>query len=384
MKKTKLLTIVGARPQIIKSAALSRTIRDRFNPDIEEIILHTGQHYDENMSALFYEELDIPKPNLNLQVGSGSHGLQTARMIEGIEKALFETNPDIVVLYGDTNSTLAGAIAAAKLNIRIAHIEAGLRSFNKSMPEEINRIVCDHCSTFLFSPTSSGYNNLLREGFRPGNTPPFNANNPAIYQCGDVMYDNSLYYTAKAVHKNAASSLQNVLGNNPFVLCTIHRNNNTDDELRLNQIFSALLLIALEQRHNIYLPLHPRTRSVLEKNLNPELYQAIVQQKNFFLAEPATFFEMIWLERKADIIITDSGGVQKEAYFFRKPSIILREETEWQEIVDNGAALLAGAQAHTILNAYNHFCENPPDNYPLVFGDGKASDFICRTLLEHV
>lgn len=383
MKPLKILTVVGARPQIIKAAALSRAIRDHFAGSIVETILHTGQHYDENMSAVFFDELNIPRPDINLQVGSGSHGVQTARMTEGIEKALMQLEPDMLVLYGDTNSTLAGAIAAAKLNIRIAHIEAGLRSFNKTMPEEINRIVCDHCSTFLFSPTRTGYENLIREGFREGNVPPYNADNPAIFHCGDVMYDNSLHFAAIAEAKSAAPASMVSINDKPFILCTIHRNNNTDDSRRLNQIFQALLEIAIKSRHAIYLPMHPRTRLVLEKNLEPLLYRAVLENNNFIIAPPASFLEMTWLESRADLVITDSGGVQKEAYFFGKPCIILRDETEWKEIVAVGAAKLAGANSEAILLAYNSFIEMRPNVFPEIFGDGKAAAFICSTLLKY-
>ncbi|MCE1201237.1 MAG: UDP-N-acetylglucosamine 2-epimerase (non-hydrolyzing) [Bacteroidia bacterium] len=383
MKPLKILTVVGARPQIIKAAALSRAIRDHFAGSILETILHTGQHYDENMSAVFFDELNIPRPDINLQVGSGSHGVQTARMTEGIEKALMELQPDMLVLYGDTNSTLAGAIAAAKLNIRIAHIEAGLRSFNKTMPEEINRIVCDHCSTFLFSPTRTGYENLLREGFREGNVAPFNADNPAIFHCGDVMYDNSLHFASIAEAKSAAPADLARINDKPFILCTIHRNNNTDDSNRLNQIFRSLLEIATQARHAIYLPMHPRTRLVLEKNLEPLLYRAVLENHKFFIAPPASFLEMTWLESRADMVITDSGGVQKEAYFFGKPCIILRDETEWKEIVEVGAAKLSGANNEAILLAYNSFIEKRPNDFPEIFGDGKAAAFICSTLLKY-
>jgi UDP-GlcNAc3NAcA epimerase len=382
MKPLKLLTIVGARPQIIKAAALSRTIRNRFDGAINEVIVHTGQHYDDTMSAIFFDELDIPRPHINLNAGSGSHGAQTARMTEGIEKVLIEQKPDILVLYGDTNSTLAGAIAAAKLNIRIAHIEAGLRSFNKSMPEEINRIVCDHCSTFLFSPTRTGYDNLIREGFRPNTIAPFTADNPAIIHCGDVMYDNSLYFSSLAKSLPKSTEKFDLLKQHPFILCTIHRNNNTDDSSRLNNIISALLTIASSGKHHIYLPLHPRTKPMLEKSLYPTLFKKLVNNSSIILAPPASFLEMTWLENQADMLITDSGGVQKEAYFFRKPCIILRDETEWKEIVDAGAAILAGANETNILKAYNAFIQNRPNDFPDIFGDGNASEFICRTLLE--
>ena len=231
----KIVTVIGARPQIIKAAALSRAIAKEYSGRITEVIVHTGQHYDANMSQIFFEELGIPAPDYNLGVGSGLHGRQTARMIEGLENILLEEKPDFLVLYGDTNSTLAGAIAASKLHIPIAHIEAGLRSFNKTMPEEINRIMCDHASALLFSPTITGYNNLIREGFKTGNSSPFTSDNPAIYHCGDVMYDNTLHFSGLA--QKPADVL---ITGEKYILATIHRDNNTDNPERLSAIFSAL------------------------------------------------------------------------------------------------------------------------------------------------
>ena len=251
----KIVTIIGARPQIIKAAALSRAIKNNFSNEIEEIIVHTGQHYDQNMSQVFFDELGIPAPNYNLGVGSGKHGEQTAKMIEGIEEILLKENPDYLVVYGDTNSTLAGAIAASKIHIPIVHIEAGLRSFNKAMPEEINRICCDHCSTMLFSPTTTGYKNLINEGFNQENKKPFTIDNPGIYHCGDVMYDNSLYFSSIA-------NSQHPIANSQYILCTIHRNNNTDEPERLSAIVRALLRLSKEEE--IIIPLHPRTKKLLD------------------------------------------------------------------------------------------------------------------------
>ena len=225
----KIVTIIGARPQIIKAAGLSRAIHDHYADRIQEVIVHTGQHYDENMSQVFINELDIPQPDYNLQVGSASHGIQTARMIEGIERILLDEKPDYIVLYGDTNSTLAGAVAASKIHVPIVHIEAGLRSFNKSMPEEINRIVCDHCSTLLFTPTLAGFENLAREGFKMDNDGPYNIDNPKVFHCGDIMYDNSLYFSTLADQKVDVLERLDLEGK-PFALTTLHRNNNTDDK----------------------------------------------------------------------------------------------------------------------------------------------------------
>lgn len=380
--KLKLVTIIGARPQIIKAAALSRAIRQSFADRLEEIIVHTGQHYDNNMSQVFFDELQIPRPDYNLHVGSASHGIQTARMTEGIEEILLKEKPDYIVLYGDTNSTLAGAIAAAKIHVPIVHIEAGLRSFNKSMPEEINRILCDHCSTLLFSPTATGYQNLINEGFNKANKAPFNADNPGIYHCGDVMYDNSLHFSE--LGKANTRLLKDLkLEDQPFILSTIHRNNNTDQPERLNQIFEALLQIVSESGIQLVLPLHPRTAKLLEQNLKVELYLQIVDNEFIHLIPPVSFLEMIVLEKNAKLVVTDSGGVQKEAYFFQKPCIIMRSETEWKEIVETKAAIITDADKDKILSAWQTFQQQPPTEFPEIFGDGNAAHFICSELLRN-
>lgn len=377
----KIVTIIGARPQIIKAAALSRAISNHFQKEITEVIVHTGQHYDDNMSQVFIDELGIPQPNYNLKVGSGSHGEQTAQMIIGIETILIKIKPDFLVLYGDTNSTLAGAIAAAKIHIPIVHIEAGLRSFNKAMPEEINRIMCDHASTLLFSPTKTGFNNLVKEGFNPNNKAPFSADNPGIFHCGDVMYDNSLYF--KEISKQKSTILNdNELTEGKFILSTIHRNNNTDDPVRLNAIFSSLHNIALMDNTTIVIPLHPRTSKLLDKNLNKELLSSVKANDNIKIIEPVSFLDMIALESNCKMIVTDSGGVQKEAYYFNKPCIILRSETEWVEIVEQSAAIIADANENKIMKSFNELINKDNLKFPLLFGDGKAAEFICKTMLH--
>jgi UDP-GlcNAc3NAcA epimerase len=378
----KIVTIIGARPQIIKAAALSRAIRSSFAGKIQEIIVHTGQHYDQNMSQVFFDELGIPSPSYNLNIGSASHGRQTAQMIEGIEKILLSEKPDYLVLYGDTNSTLAGAIAAVKIHIPIVHIEAGLRSFNKSMPEEINRIMCDHSSTLLFSPTKTGFDNLVREGFNANNKRPFSADNPGVFHCGDVMYDNSLYFGG--LSKQSSNVLtKNNLKDKDFILATIHRDSNTDRPERLSAIFESLLKIIENRKPEIVLPLHPRTKKLLEKNLGEGIYKKVINQSALKIIEPVSFLDMIALESNCKMVITDSGGVQKEAYFFRKPCIILRSETEWKEIVEVGAAVVADADEEKILNAFDNFTNNTKTlRFPYIFGDGKASEFICSTLLD--
>ena len=377
----KIVSIIGARPQIIKAAALSRAIKNHFSTEIEEIIVHTGQHYDANMSEVFFTELNIPQPDYNLNVGSGKHGEQTAKMIQGIEEILLNTKPNAIILYGDTNSTLAGAIAASKIHIPIVHIEAGLRSFNKKMPEEINRIMCDHASTLLFSPTPTGYQNLLDEGFKINIKGPFSADRPKIYHCGDVMYDNSLYFSDLAKTQSEILNINNLESNN-FILGTIHRDHNTDDNQRLTAIFEALLEIADNEK--IVLPLHPRTKKKMQEVLSKELNEKIIAHENLILIAPVSFLDMVLLEESSSMIITDSGGVQKESYFFKKPCIILRPETEWVEIVASGSAIICDADKNKIIKTYLHFKNNPPKSFEAIFGDGKASEFICQEITHHL
>lgn len=387
----RLLTIIGARPQIIKAAAISRAIKNHFADEIEEYILHTGQHYDTNMSSVFFDELGIPQPNYNLHVGSGSHGVQTARIIEGVEKVLEEAKThhtpfDGVVVYGDTNSTLAAAIAAAKIHIPVFHIEAGLRSFNMSMPEEINRIVCDQLSSVLFTPTATGLRNLSEEGFADGGIKQrvrfANQKEQRVVLSGDVMYDNSLYFSKIAEQK---SDIIERLGlkKKQFILATIHRPANTDNSDNLQSIFRALLDIADNQQIDIVLPLHPRTRNMLHTQLTEELLMRIEHTNRFQLIEPASFFEIIRLEKNARIVMTDSGGVQKEAFFFETPCVILRPETEWVEIVEAGAGIITDADYLRIVSAYQDL-SNQSVSFPPLFGDGYASEKILTEILNYL
>ena len=376
----KIITVVGARPQIIKAAAISRAIENNF-PQIEEIILHTGQHYDQNMSEIFFEELNIPKPTINLNVGSSSHGKQTAKMIEQIEDVLVQHKPNAIVVYGDTNSTLASAVAASKIHVPIVHIEAGLRSFNKKMPEEINRIMCDHASTLLFSPTQTGYQNLINEGFSKTISNKATADYPNIYHCGDVMYDNSIHFSKLSEKK---SSILSDLGieNNPFILATVHRNDNTDDPQKLNEIFSSFLKLTEENNIQLILPLHPRTMKMKETLLNETVKEQLSNSSLIKIIPPASFLDIISLEKNASLIITDSGGVQKEAYFFKKPCIILRPQTEWVEIVEAKSAVIADTNQEKILNAVNNYLHNENLSFPPVFGDGKAAEFILNEMVN--
>ncbi len=379
----KIVTIIGARPQIIKAAALSRVIQKNYKNSIKEVIVHTGQHYDTKMSQVFIDELNIPAPNYNFGIGSSTHGAQTGKMIRDIEEVLFQEYPDYVIIYGDTNSTLAGAIAASKMNIPVLHIEAGLRSYNKSMPEEINRIMADHVSTILFTPTQTGLDNLVKEGFSATTSKPFTQDNPGIMHCGDVMYDNSLYFKKLAFEKSTIIK-DYKLKNKEFILCTVHRDNNTDDPERLNSIFSTLNELSLANKVEIVMPLHPRTSRAIEESLDNTVDEAINKNPLFKLLPPVSFLDMILLESQCQMVITDSGGVQKEAFFFKKPSIILRTETEWKEIVDAGVGMVTDIKKDLILDAYAYFKSNGETlHYPSIFGDGNAAGFICQSILNN-
>lgn len=378
----KLLTVIGARPQIIKAAALSRAIRNKFQGQIIELILHTGQHYDENMSGVFFGELEIPPPVYNLRVGSGSHGRQTAAMISGIEEVLLKEKPNGIVLYGDTNSTLAGAIAASKLKVPVIHIEAGLRSFNKAMPEEINRILCDHVSTLLFSPTRKGVDNLAAEGFKTENAGPYSMNNPRVVQCGDVMFDNSLYFSDLA-RKRSDRFTQWGVAAGRFGLVTIHRDSNTDQPERLTRIFDSIDRLSREKQMQFIIPLHPRTSSLLEKNLAPAVFNSVRQNEKMIVIPPVSFLEMTALEMHCSLIMTDSGGVQKESHFFKKPCIILRPETEWIELVENGTAVVCDADPQKIREAFGHLISRQNTlKFPPFYGDGRAAEHMCGEILK--
>jgi UDP-GlcNAc3NAcA epimerase len=375
----KVISVVGARPQFIKAAAISRAVRSGYTDDIQDIILHTGQHYDDNMSKVFFDQLNLPVPRYNLGVGSAPHGVQTARMISRMEPVLIAEKPDVIILYGDTNSTLAGAITASKLDIPVAHVEAGLRSFNRSMPEEINRIVCDHVSTLLFCPSQTAVNNLKNEGFTQDNEQSFRSYHPKIFFSGDVMYDNALFFSGIA--EGSIDILnQYRLASGRYLLATIHRDNNTDQPERLNAIFSALYNLSEEFDKTVIIPLHPRTTRVLKKNLEAGLYKSVNNSRNIIITQPLSFFDMMVLERNAQIILTDSGGVQKEAFFYRRPCIILRPETEWIEIIEHQAGIIADADPQKIREAYLHYTEYPDIIFPPVYGNGKASEFICREI----
>ncbi len=355
-KKLKIVTIIGARPQFIKAAAVSRLLRD----DADEIILHTGQHYDENLSKVFFDELEIPTPQFNLGVGSGTHGVQTGEMLAKIEAVLIDTQPEWVIVYGDTNSTLAGALAAAKLHIKVAHVEAGLRSFNRLMPEEINRILTDHISDTLFCPSDVALENLANEGITE-----------KVVIVGDVMADSLSYAAEKAeTQSSVLSSLS--LAPGQYYLATVHRAENTDDPKRLENILDALT--SLDKK--VVFPIHPRTRLAIENYR----YQHYLTASNIELIDPLGYLDMVRLEASARMILTDSGGIQKEAYWLRVPCVTLRDETEWVETVQSGWNILAGGYKENILEKVLHF--KVPEKHPELYGDGKAAQKIIDCLVQ--
>jgi UDP-GlcNAc3NAcA epimerase len=376
-----ICTIVGARPQFVKAAVVSRALRSI--PGVREVLIHTGQHFDANMSQVFFDEMEIPKPDYNLGIGGGTHGQNTGRMIEEIEKVLLTEKPDWVLVYGDTDSTLAGALAAVKQHIPVAHVEAGLRSFNRQMPEEINRILTDHIADLLFAPTDVAVENLKKEGIAGA----------SVIRTGDVMYDAALYYRKSTRRPDIPD-----LPESGFVLCTLHRAENTDDPARLASIMDALSSIAKEMP--VVLPLHPRTRARLfstsfsDHSLTPNNQRSTSNDQqptpnhqpstinHLLLSSPVGYFEMLWLLENCRLVMTDSGGVQKEAYFFQKPCVTLRDQTEWVELVDAGVNTLAGADSARILAAYAAMktCSIPA---PTLYGDGHSARKIVETLMRN-
>ncbi len=378
----KLLNIIGARPQIIKAAAISRAVRDHFSDRVTDVILHTGQHYDSNMSDIFINELHITEPVYNLNVGSKSHGKQTAEMITGLEEVIEKEQPEYVLAYGDTNSTLAAAVATSKMGIPLVHIEAGMRSFTKLMPEEVNRVLCDHSSAILFTPTQTGLNNLITEGFNPDSLMPWTINNPGIIHCGDIMYDNSMFFSSIA--EMNSQLLHNLgIGEQPYNLVTVHRPLNTDNPDRLRNIFEAIIEISDAEKSIFVIPLHPRTSGLMKKELDKGFISLLGSKDLIKIMEPVSYLDMILLEKHADVILTDSGGVQKEAYFFNKPCIILRDETEWIEIIEQGAGRLAGSDKSKILQYYAGFKAKNPSEFLPIFGDGRAAITICDLLVKN-
>ena len=380
----KIVTIVGARPQFIKAAAIRRAIqkineRSQARPHekrrIQEVLVHTGQHYDYMMDKVFFEELKLPRPDYHLGVGSGSHAKQTGKMLERIEMVLQKERPEGVLVYGDTNSTLAGALAAAKLKIPVAHVEAGLRSFNRAMPEEVNRLLTDHLSTFLFCPTDQAVRNLLKEGIKDGGT-------RIVKNVGDVMYDSILYYSkitekkSRILHDLNLVNQQSAISNPQYYLATLHRAENTDDPKKLKSIFRALDEIG--KKTPVVLPLHPRTKKMIKA------YHLFSEFKSIKFIEPVSYLDMLKLGKNAKAILTDSGGVQKEAYWFGVPCLTLREETEWVETIKSGWNVLVGTSVERIMKEADH--AGGQKRYlkgNKIFGDGKASQKIVQILMRH-
>jgi len=354
----KLLTIVGARPQFIKASVVSAAIENTVG--LSEEIIHTGQHFDANMSNIFFDQLGIPKPNYQLDINSGSHGSMTGRMLEAIEKICLESKPDRLMVYGDTNSTLAGALAAAKLHIPVAHIEAGLRSFNMHMPEEINRILTDQISDILFCPTETAVKNLKNEGFE--------SKPVQVLNVGDVMQDSSMFFAEKAIKGEALGAVPN----SDFIVATLHRAENTDDPKRLKAIIDALNYIH-KNILPVVLPLHPRTQKVV-KSLGLKLEMLVLQ--------PVGYLEMIWLLKHCNAVVSDSGGVQKEAFFFKKPCITMRDQTEWVELIESGVNILAGADTQKIIEYTKVMLDKPIEDPENLYGGGKASQNIANILTD--
>ncbi len=353
---SKILTVVGARPQFIKAAAVSRQFSKY---GISELIVHTGQHFDENMSEVFFREMEIPEPAYNLEINSLGHGAMTGRMMESLEKIMIDEKPSAVMVYGDTNSTLAGALVAKKLHIRVVHVEAGLRSFNMDMPEEINRILTDRISDLLFCPTDAAIKNLKSEGFDNFQS--------KIVKNGDVMQDAAYYYIEKA-RKTSTISIDLSLPPR-FVLATIHRQENTDNVDNLRGIIDGLNRINSETM--VVVPLHPRTRKILSNHrIAPE----------FKIIDPVGYFDMISLLNACSLVITDSGGVQKEAFFFKKHCVTMREQTEWVELVENGFNMLCGSSPEKLYSSYSAMISKKSDFSKNLYGDGKASEVIATEL----
>jgi UDP-GlcNAc3NAcA epimerase len=359
-KLMKILTIIGARPQFVKAAAVSRALKKKDN--IEEIIVHTGQHFDKNMSDIFFEEMNIPYPNYHLNINSLNHGAMTGRMMEKIEEILLAEKPDYLMVYGDTNSTLAGALAAKKLRCKVIHIEAGLRSFNMEMPEEINRILTDRISDILFCPTDTAIQNLEKEGFLGFQN--------EIHQVGDVMEDAALYYSEAAALKSEVIEKYNLF-KEVFILGTLHRAENTDDPVRIAALIKALNLLA--QNNRVIMPLHPRTKACIEK-------QAL--KLEFEIIDPVGYFDMIELLKNCALVVTDSGGLQKEAYFFNKYCVTMRDQTEWVELVHNDFNALVSADSDKIVKAANVFLDRKFDKHIDLYGGGKAADRIADILSD--
>ncbi len=359
------MTVLGARPQFVKAAAISRVIRNLYDGQVEEVVIHTGQHYDNNMSRVFFDELEMPAARHNLAISGGYHGAMTGRMLEAVESQLIKELPDWVLVYGDTNSTLAGALAASKLHIPVAHVESGLRSFDKRMPEEINRILVDHISTLLFCPTETAVANLKAEGVTDG-----------VYNVGDVMFDVALFVKEKARSQSNILKLYD-LTTKQFGLATCHRAENTDDPARLTEILKGLATVA--QHIKLILPLHPRTREFIRH------YGLAQHLTGIVVTEPLPYLDMVALEQAAKLILTDSGGVQKEAFFYGVPCLTMRDQTEWVETTQAGTNILVGASMKAILDGFEKLQSGRWEyvNKGQPYGNGNASENIMQRIVQY-
>jgi UDP-GlcNAc3NAcA epimerase len=353
MSAKTIMSIVGARPQFVKSAPVSRALSTRFR----EALVHTGQHYDYGMSEIFFEEMEMRPPDFNLGVGGGSHGEQTGRMLIELEIVVHQAKPDCILVYGDTNSTLAGAVVAAKAGIPLAHVEAGLRSYNRAMPEEVNRVLTDHVSNFLFCPTDVAIENLAKEGVTKG-----------VYRVGDVMYD-ALLHNLEIAHKRSQALERLGLGKGTYALATVHRAANTDDPARMRSILDAMSALSVK----VIFPVHPRTQKMIRE-------WGLTVNSNVVMIEPQGYFDILMLQENASAILTDSGGMQKEAYLLGVRCITLREETEWVETVTSGWNKLVGVNGDAIHNAFESW--HPQGQRPPLYGDGHASEQICDILVN--
>jgi UDP-GlcNAc3NAcA epimerase len=373
----KIITVVGARPQIIKAAAFSRAVKKLGEGVLQEVLVHSGQHYDEGMSQVFFDEMGIPTPAHNLAVGSGSHAAQTARILEGLERVFSEEKPTAVLVYGDTNTTLAAALVASKMFIPVVHVEAGLRSFNKRMPEEINRIATDHVSTLLFAPTQTAIDNLKREGFSTNVNHTPTIDQPLVLRSGDVMYDNAIHFANRPEGDVYLKSLS--LEKERYAVATIHRDNNTDFPDRLNGILDALQHWSSEHGMPVVLPTHPRLLKFLSESQQYNSHKAGIR-----LVPPASYVQMIALLASSRLVFTDSGGLQKEAYFVQRPCVILRPETEWVELTAGGHAIVADADTSRILHAAHQLMHRSFEAWPQLYGDGHAAEQICQSIIQYL
>lgn len=376
----RILTVVGARPQFIKAAAISRVLQRQHADQVQELIVHTGQHYDADMSEVFFHELGIPRPAFSLSNVTGSHAERMGAMMTGLERIIANERPDLVLLYGDTDSTLAGALTANRAGIPIAHVEGGVRSRYKAYPEETNRLLTDHLSTLIFCPGSDGMGHLEHEGLNHSPT-PWSADTPGTFQCGDIMYDNSLFFAEQAARTSTVLNSAGV-ATDGYALITLHRPHNVDDPKVLAPLLEALLAVSEKHELPLVWPVHPRTRQQLGSLPSTALKNRLHDQERIKLLPPAGYLDMVQLERNARIVLTDSGGVQKEAYFFQRPAVVLLDPTPWPELVRSGSAVATGNDPARIIAAAEHLLAATDLTYPPIFGDGRAAEFICDRMLE--